>query len=115
MSPKVIALQWQLSRDMTRLAEWPNPGPGDRDMAIPPLDFLLEASLDSLRDLELASLNLSANLAKGLRREIDLYVEQVAVAMVARWMIENRQRLLAPALTPKQVELFKPHEQKKLA
>lgn len=66
-----------------------------RDPVLPPIDFLLEASQTSLQDLELASLNRSANLARAVRSEIEQWIEQSAAAMVARWMIENREKLLA--------------------
>lgn len=89
-------------------------------MSIPPLDFLLEASLMSLQDLELASLNRSANLSKALRREIEAWIEQEAIALLARWMIENRDVILqGAALTvevkPKKAEFFEAREVKKTA
>lgn len=65
------------------------PGP-----ALPPLSFLLEASQTSLQDLELASLNRSANLGKAVKSELQMWIEQCAAAMLARWMIENRETLL---------------------
>jgi hypothetical protein len=65
------------------------------DPALPPISFLLEASLTSLHDLELASLNRSANLSRSVRAEIEQWIVQSAAAMLARWMIENRETLLA--------------------
>jgi hypothetical protein len=64
------------------------------DPALPPLSFLLEASPTSLHDLELASLNRSANLGKAIRSELEQWILQEAAAMLARWMIENRETLL---------------------
>lgn len=66
-----------------------------REPALPPLDFLLEASTMSLQDLELAALNRSANLGKTVKSELEQWIEQCAAAMLARWMIENREALLA--------------------
>ena len=65
-----------------------------RDPALPPIDFLLEASLISLQDLELAALNRRANLSRAILSELDQWVEQSATAMLARWMIEKREELL---------------------
>jgi hypothetical protein len=79
-------------------------------MPIPPLDFLLEASSISLQDLELASLNRSGNLSKALRHELEMWIEQAALAMLARWFIENREAILcrdvSPQIGPVSVELF---------
>ncbi|TMI88341.1 MAG: hypothetical protein E6H00_12980 [Bacillati bacterium ANGP1] len=62
--------------------------------SFPPLSFLLGASTNSLEDLELAALNRRANLAKAVRYELEQWIEQSAAAMVARWMLENREALL---------------------
>lgn len=80
-------------------------------MPLPPMDFLLEASLRSLQDLELVSRNHSANLSKALRRELDAWIEHEAAARLARWMIDNRDTLLREAaltieITPRQREFF---------
>ena len=64
-----------------------------RDPAMPPLSFLLEASMGSLQDLELAALNRSSNLGKAAKEEIQQWIEQSAVAMLARWMMSNRDAL----------------------
>lgn len=61
---------------------------------MPPLSFLLDASKQSLQDLELAALSRSANLGRATREEIQQWIEQCALAMIARWMIENREKLL---------------------
>lgn len=89
-------------------------------MSMPALDFLLEASVTSLEDLELASLNRSANLSKTLKRELDTWVEQVASAAVARWVIENRERLFREAnrtveIKPKKADLFEVRDAQKSA
>lgn len=64
-------------------------------MPLPTLNFLLSASQVSLQDLELASLNRASNLGKAVSRDIDEWVEQLAAAMMARWMMDNREALLA--------------------
>jgi hypothetical protein len=87
-------------------------------MALPPLEFLLEASGLSLQDLELAALNRSANLSKVLKHELDLWIEQMAAAMIARWIMENREALLrgnSVEIKPKKVEFFDAREGKKSA
>ena len=79
------------------------------DPALPPLSFLLEASPTSLQDLELASLNRSANLGKAVKSELQMWIEQCAAAMLARWMIENREALLeagAAIETPDLADVF---------
>jgi hypothetical protein len=81
-------------------------------MTLVPIDFLLEASPKSLQDLELAALNRSANLSKTLKTELDAWVEQLALAMLARWMIENREVLLRAAVKPKSVDLFEAPKKK---
>jgi len=63
----------------------------------PPLEFLLFASQVSLQDLELAALNRSSNLFKVLQHEVNKWVEQVAIAMLVRWVMENREALQAYA------------------
>lgn len=52
----------------------------------------------SLQDLELASLNRGANLAKVIEHELGRWVEQEAIGLIARWMMENRDKLHLLAL-----------------
>ena len=71
-----------------------------------------------MQDLELAALNRSANLSKVVKHELDLWIEQAAIAMVARWMIENRDKLLEGRtieVKPKKAEFFAVREEKKSA
>lgn len=83
---------------------------------IPPLDFLLEVSLKTLEDLELASRNQAANLSKTLRRELEAWVELEATAMVARWMVEHREELMRRVLAePKSVDFLQLQKAKKSA
>lgn len=70
-----------------------------RDPTGTPIEFLLEASLMSLQDLELASLNRSDKLGKQVRIMLEEWIEQKAAAELARWMIENRDKLLGAAPT----------------
>lgn len=89
-------------------------------MPMPPLNFLLEASIKSLEDLELSSLNRSANLSKRLKIELDAWVEQLTTAEVARWMMENREGIILEVLRtvelkPKKADLFDVREAKKSA
>lgn len=64
-------------------------------MPLPSVEFLFDASLRSLEDAELAELNRSNNLAKGIRVEHEAMVEAIAAAMVLRWMMDNREVLLS--------------------
>ena len=71
---------------------------------MPPLDFLLSASTKSLEDLELAALNRANNLVKGIKAELHALSEQTAAAMLARWMLENRESLLRAGRQPIEIE-----------
>lgn len=87
-------------------------------MAIPPVEFLFDVSASMLQDLELASRNRSANLSKALKAEIDLWIEEMAIALLARWMRENREALLGMTtieIKPKSVDFFATGEGKKSA
>lgn len=80
-------------------------------MSIPPIEFLLDASMTSLQDLELASLNRSANLSKVLKRELDAWIEQSATAMLARWFADHREEIFREAnrtveIKPKKVDFL---------
>lgn len=75
-------------------------------MPIPPVDFFLECSVKSLQDLELVSLSHSANLSRGLRETLEMWVEREATAMLARWMIEHREELLHVRAAPKSVDFL---------
>lgn len=63
-------------------------------MPLPSIDFLYEASACSLQDLEITSLNRSANLSKTIRVELEEWIDLEATAKIARWMSENREALL---------------------
>jgi len=61
---------------------------------LPSLNYLLECSVASLCDLELAALARSSNCLKQAKLEWEEAVAQREVAAVARWLIENRDALL---------------------
>ena len=67
------------------------------DPTLPSLEYLLECSKQSLADLELMALNLSANCLRVARAEWEQAVAQREVAGVARWLLENREEILATA------------------
>lgn len=58
---------------------------------------LLCQSDRSLQDLELMSLARASNLGKAIREEMFLWAEEYAKAMVARWLRDNRERLVEAA------------------
>ena len=66
-------------------------------MALPSLSFLLECTTQQLQELELASLNRSANLLRQAKLSWDEALAEREIAGVARWLIENREVLLEQA------------------
>ena len=69
-----------------------------RNHALPPWEFLLSASRNSLQSYELSRLAHAANLRKEAGPILDQWVEELAAAMVARWLLEHQQReILAPS------------------
>jgi hypothetical protein len=78
--------------------------------SLPTPEFVLDASTKSLEDLELAALNRAANLLKGIKVELHALSEQTATAMLARWMLENREAFLRGRGTPVQAEPLKAFE-----
>lgn len=58
----------------------------------PPWDFLLTASRNSLQSYELSRLGHAANLRKEIAQLLDAWVEENSAAMLARWLMENRER-----------------------
>ena len=65
--------------------------------ALPPLEYLLDCSENSLQSLELACLNRSQQALKAARIETEEALAQRAVAEVARWLLDNRAELLRQA------------------
>lgn len=84
-------------------------------MSMPSLEFLRDASITSLQDLLLQSLNRSANLSKAVGAELDAWIEEQAAAMVVRWMLENREKLNSPRIEPKRAGLLNSAEERKRA
>jgi hypothetical protein len=58
----------------------------------PPWEFLLSASRNSLQSYELTRLSHAANLRKEIGALLDQWLEENSSAMVARWLIEQRDR-----------------------
>jgi hypothetical protein len=57
----------------------------------PAWDFLHHASLPSLESFELSRLNHTANLRKEVAALLEQWIEELAEAMVARWIREDRK------------------------
>jgi hypothetical protein len=58
----------------------------------PPWEFLLSASRNSLQSYELSRLSHASNLRKEISALIDQWVEENTSAMLARWLMEHRER-----------------------
>ena len=58
----------------------------------PPWEFLLSASRNSLQSYELSRLSHAANLRKEISALLDLWIEENSAAMLARWLMEQRER-----------------------
>jgi hypothetical protein len=58
----------------------------------PPWEFLLSASRTSLQSYELSRLSHAANLRKEIGALLDQWLEENACAMLARWLMEQRER-----------------------
>jgi hypothetical protein len=58
----------------------------------PPWEFLLSASRNSLQSFELSRLAHAANLRKEINALIDQWMEENAAALLARWLMEQRER-----------------------
>jgi len=66
----------------------------------PPWEFLLSASRNSLQSYELSRLGHAANLRKEIGQLLDSWLEENASAMLARWLMEQRERRSEPPETP---------------
>lgn len=69
----------------------------------PPWEFLLSASRNSLQSYELSRLSHASNLRKEITALVDQWVEENSSAMLARWLMEHRERERAV------VETSEPH------
>lgn len=58
----------------------------------PPWEFLLSASRNSLQSYELSRLGHVANLRKEIVALVEQWVEENSAAMLARWLMEHRER-----------------------
>jgi hypothetical protein len=58
----------------------------------PPWEFLLSASRNSLQSYELSRLSHASNLRKEIAALFDQWVEENSSAMLARWLMEHRER-----------------------
>ncbi|HMD40697.1 MAG TPA: hypothetical protein VKH15_15540 [Candidatus Acidoferrum sp.] len=58
----------------------------------PPWEFLLSASKNSLQSYELSRLAHASNLRKEIVALVDQWMEETAAAMLARWLLEQRER-----------------------
>ena len=56
------------------------------------MEFLLSASRNSLQSYELSRLSHAANLRKEIGALLDLWMEENSAAMLARWLMEQRER-----------------------
>lgn len=66
----------------------------------PPWEFLLSASRNSLQSYELSRLSHAANLRKEIGALLDQWIEENSAAMLARWLMEQRER---PPIVPEHV------------
>lgn len=58
----------------------------------PPWEFLLAASRNSLQSFELSRLAHCSDLRKELTALLDQWVEENSAALLARWLLEQRDR-----------------------
>jgi hypothetical protein len=58
----------------------------------PPWEFLLTASRNTLQSYELSRLSHAANLRKEIASLLDQWMDENAAAMLARWLMEQRER-----------------------
>ena len=63
----------------------------------PPWEFLLTASRNTLQSYELSRLGHAANLRKEISSLLGQWLDENANAMVARWLIEQRERSVRAA------------------
>lgn len=66
----------------------------------PPWEFLLSASRNSLQSYELSRLGHVANLRKEVVALLDQMIEENSSAMLARWLMQHREREVVVAETP---------------
>ena len=74
----------------------------------PPWEFLLSASKNSLQSYELTRLAHAANLRKEMSALLDQWLEENAAAMLARWLMEQRDRSVKCAEALHDADLRRP-------
>ena len=74
-----------------------------------PWEFLLSASRTTLQSYELSRLAHAANLRKEIGELLDQYMEESTSAMLARWLIEQRERSVLSATIPETPDLGASH------
>ncbi|MBZ5662603.1 MAG: hypothetical protein LAO08_19540 [Acidobacteriia bacterium] len=65
---------------------------------VPPLEYLRQASPASLQSFELSRLNHAANLRREISALIDQWIQESSEAMLARWMLDQRNSLHEPQI-----------------
>ncbi len=68
--------------------------------ARPPVEYLRQCSSTSLRYFEMSKLEHAANLRRELAVLLDEMMEETALALLARWMPERRERRSADPAPP---------------
>ena len=63
-------------------------------VAAPPWEFLLQASRRSLQNYELSHLNYAAQLSREVKSLLDQWVQEMASALLARWLIDYQPQLM---------------------
>jgi hypothetical protein len=79
-----------------------------RHSSQPPWEFLLSASRNSLQSFEFTRLSHAANLRKEIAALLDQWQEETASAMLARWLMDQRERhgkTAEPAFSPEAAAL----------
>ena len=71
----------------------------------PPWEFLLTASRNTLQCYELSRLGHASNLRKEISSHLNQWLDENANAMVARWLIEERERTVRAAEAAEAAEL----------
>lgn len=69
-----------------------------------PWEFLLSASRTTLQSYELSRLAHAANLRKEIGELLDQCIEESTSAILARWLIEQRERAALSATIPETPE-----------
>jgi hypothetical protein len=77
-------------------------------VAVPAMELLVAGSKQVLESLELSRLNHAANVRKQMLTLFDALVEDTATALLARWLLENRDELCRMVYTSRQGEFAFP-------